>query len=102
MRSNSEVLAGVAAIVFGATTYRMFADYWPTRDPAEQPVATPLNSLPKHVVSSSLEAAPWGELDPVTIERGDGAEVVARLRDRYTGDLIIWGSFTLTDRKSVV
>lgn len=92
-----EMLTRVDAIVFGATTYRMFADYWPTRDPAEEAVASPINRLPKHVVSNTLDSAPWGDLDPVTIERGDGAEVVARLRDHYDGDLIIWGSFTLTD-----
>src|SRR5687767_5775647 len=54
------MLSGVAAIVFGAKTYRMFADYWPSADPAAEPVATPIRELPKFVVSSTLESAPWG------------------------------------------
>ena len=31
-----QMLSGVAAIVFGAKTYRMFADYWPRADPAAE------------------------------------------------------------------
>ncbi|MCU1439529.1 MAG: bifunctional deaminase-reductase domain protein [Rhodoglobus sp.] len=92
-----EMMAGVDAIVFGANTYRMFADYWPKADSAIEHVAVPINSLPKHVFSSTLDEAPWGDLPPAIIERGDGVDGVKRLRDEYDGDLIIWGSLTLVD-----
>lgn len=41
------MLSSVAAIVFGAKTYRMFAGYWPSADPAVEPVATPIRELPQ-------------------------------------------------------
>jgi len=90
-------LSSVAAIVFGAKTYRMFADYWPSADPAAEPVATPISELPKFVVSSTLESAPWGTSDSVEILRGDGVAAVRGLRERFTGNLIIWGSLSLSD-----
>lgn len=91
------MLSGVAAIVLGARTYRMFADYWPTADPAVDPVATPIRELPKFVVSSSLESAPWGTSDSAEVLRGDGVAAVRGLRHRFTGNLIVWGSLSLSD-----
>jgi dihydrofolate reductase len=91
------MLSGVAAIVCGAKTYRMFADYWPSADPAVEPVAARINELPKFVVSSVLETAPWGADDSAEILRGDGVAAVRGLRDRFTGDLIVWGSLSLSD-----
>ncbi|WP_341675498.1 dihydrofolate reductase family protein [Niveibacterium sp. SC-1] len=91
------MLSGVAAIVFGAKTYRMFSGYWPSADPAAEPVAAPIRALPKFVVSSTLESAPWGPEDSVEILRGDGVAAVRALRQRIAGNLIIWGSLTLSD-----
>lgn len=91
------MLSSVAAIVFGAKTYRMFADYWPSADPAAEPVATPIRELPKFVVSSTLESAPWGTDDSAEILRGDGVAAVRGLRGRFDGDLVIWGSLSLSD-----
>ena len=92
-----KMLESVGAIVFGATTYRMFADYWPGADAKVERVAGPINSLPKFVVSNTLQSAPWGEKSEVEIRRGDGVESVRDLRQRIDGDLMIWGSLTLTD-----
>jgi dihydrofolate reductase len=92
-----QMLSGVAAIVFGAKTYRMFADYWPSADPAVEPVAIPIGELPKFVVSSTLESAPWGASDSAEIIRGDGVAAVRGLRQRFSGNLIVWGSLTLSD-----
>lgn len=91
------MLSGVSAIVFGVKTYRMFADYWPSADPLAEPVATPIRELPKFVVSSALKSAPWGKNDSVEILRGDGVAAVRDLRRRFTGNLIIWGSLSLSD-----
>jgi len=88
-------LEGVGAIVLGRTTYRMFADYWPEADPVQEPVAVPLNTIPKYVVSNTLDETPWGKRgDAVTVLRGDGTTSVRALRSRVDGDLIIWGSLT--------
>lgn len=91
------MLSGVSAIVFGAKTYRMFADYWPSADPVAEPVAIPIRQLPKFVVSSTLESAPWGADDSAEIFRGDGVTAVRKLRQRFAGNLIIWGSLSLSD-----
>ncbi|HEY5805476.1 MAG TPA: dihydrofolate reductase family protein [Lysobacter sp.] len=90
------LLEGAGAIVLGRTTYRMFADYWPHADPVEEPVAVPINALPKYVVSNTLDAAPWGS-DSATVLRGDGVASVRALRGRVDGDIIVWGSLTLCD-----
>lgn len=92
-----EMLANVDAILFGANTYRMFADYWPKADPEKERVAEPINRLPKHVISMHLEKAPWGKHDAVTIERDSVPSTVVALRERYAKDIIVWGSLTLTE-----
>ena len=91
------MLSDVAAIVLGAKTYRMFAGYWPFADPAVEPVAVPIRDLPKFVVSSTLESAPWGAGDAAEILRGDGVAALRGLRQRFAGHLIVWGSLTLSD-----
>lgn len=91
------MMATVGAIVFGATTYRMFADYWPKADATVERVAGPINDLPKFVVSSTLETAPWGGYPKVEIIHTDGVQALRELRARIAGDLIIWGSLTLCD-----
>lgn len=91
------MLAGVRAILFGRTTYRMFADYWPQADPAQFRVAEPINTLPKFVVSNTLPSAPWGEAGKAEVLRGDGVAATRALRDRIDGDIVVWGSLTLAD-----
>ncbi|MCQ4164733.1 dihydrofolate reductase family protein [Tahibacter harae] len=91
------LLQSVDAIVLGRTTYRLFADYWPEADPAEEPVAAPLNTIPKYVVSNTLDSAPWGSRSAATVVRGDAVASVRALRECVAGDLIVWGSLTLAD-----
>lgn len=93
-----QLLEQVRAIVLGRTTYGMFASYWPDADPRQEPVAAPLNALPKYVISNTLSRAPWGEHgDSATVLRGDGVASVRALRERVDGDLIVWGSLTLCE-----
>src|SRR5688572_29265036 len=80
-RAQLAMLENVDAIVLGANTYRIFVDYWPTASPDDEAVAEPINRLPKHVVSNTLESAPWGEGE-AALERGDGAESVRALKQR--------------------
>ena len=90
-------LESVEAIVLGANTYRMFASYWPTPDSDQELLAARINELPKIVVSTTLSEAPWGEYDPSMVVADDAAEAVRRLKLDLPGDLIVWGSLTLTD-----
>lgn len=88
-------LEHVDAILLGANTYRMFADYWPKADPAVEAVAEPINRLPKFVVSNSLTDAPWDE-GSIEILRGDATDSVSELKERFDG-IVVWGSLTLAD-----
>jgi len=87
----------VDAILLGATTYRMFADYWPTPASTSQLIAPSINTIEKIVFSSTLESAPWGEFAPARVEAGDPVEVIRALKEEKFGDLLVWGSLTLTD-----
>lgn len=87
-------LEGVDAILLGANTYRMFADYWPAADAQQEPVAVPINALPKLVFSNSLPEAPWGG-QAAEIVAGDPADAVAALKNRFE-HIIVWGSLQLT------
>jgi dihydrofolate reductase len=92
------LLESVRAIVLGRRTYDMFVAYWPDMDPAQEPVAAPINATPKYVVSNTRKTAPWGEReDTACVLRGDGVESLRGLRTRVDGDIIVWGSLTLAD-----
>ena len=90
-------LENVDAIVLGANTYRMFASYWPTPDSDAELLSARINELPKIVVSTTLADAPWGEYEPAIVVSDDAAEAVRSLKLDLPGDLIGWGSLTLTD-----
>ncbi|MFW7413474.1 dihydrofolate reductase family protein [Demequina sp. SO4-18] len=83
------------AILLGATTYTMFIGYWPLPVAKRDPLAEPINRLPKHVVSSTLDEAPWGHHAPATVETGEPADIADRLKARYERDIILWGSLHL-------
>ena len=96
--NDAEQLAYVAqadAILFGATTYRMFADYWPGVDPEVERVAETIDRLTKFVVSNTLTAAPWGDRQ-IEVLPGDGVDAASMLTQRFA-TVIVWGSLTLTD-----
>ena len=77
------------ALLLGRRTYEGFAAAWPSR---EGEFAEKFNSMPKHVVSSTLEAPEWQNS---TVLRGDVGGEVAKLRERYEGDIVVHGSAQL-------
>ncbi len=91
------MLESVDAIVLGRRTYEMFASYWPSADPEVERVAEPIGRLPKLVVSSTLERAPWGEGE-IEILRPEpsAADAVRALEGRF-GTVIVWGSLSLAN-----
>ncbi|MCP2265970.1 dihydrofolate reductase family protein [Promicromonospora thailandica] len=81
-------------MVFGATTFRMFGQMLATvTDPAVgDPWVTRMLDLPATVVSSTLEEP----LDRnATVARGDGVDVVRRLKDESPVPLRSHGSLSL-------
>jgi dihydrofolate reductase len=74
------------ALLLGRVTYEAFAEVWPH---VEGEFADTFNSMPKYVVSSTLENAEWNN---TTVLRGDVVEEVERLKDRYERDIVVHGS----------
>ena len=77
------------ALLLGRVTYEGFAEAWPTR---EGEFADKFNSMPKYVVSSTLEAPEWNN---TTVLRGAPAEAVARLKGEQDGNVVVHGSAQL-------
>ncbi|WP_296668069.1 dihydrofolate reductase family protein, partial [Demequina sp.] len=93
---QARMLEGCDAILLGRVTYEMFADYWPGQTPDDDWIAEPINRLPKHVISNVLAKAPWGDYASATVEHGEPRHTVRRLKEDYQGDIVLWGSLTLT------
>jgi dihydrofolate reductase len=74
-------------LLLGRVTYEGFAAAWPSRDGE---FADKFNSMPKYVVSSTLENPEWTNTKVVR----DVAEV-AKLREEAAGDLVVHGSVQL-------
>ncbi len=77
------------ALLLGRVTYEGFAAAWPSR--ADE-FADKFNSMPKYVVSSTLDKAEWNNS---TVLRGDVAEEVSKLRQAPGGNIVVHGSRTL-------
>ncbi len=88
---KAQILA-LDAQLLGRVTYDVFAAYWPLQTNNESGIADKLNTMPKFVVSSTLEKAEWNNS---TILSGNVAEAVARLKQQPGGSLGIIGSATL-------
>ena len=77
------------ALLLGRVTYEGFAAAWPSR---EGEFADRFNSMPKYVVSSTLDEPEWNNS---TVLKGDVAEEVGKLRREQDGDIVVHGSAQL-------
>ena len=77
------------AMLLGRRTYEVFAAAWPSRDGE---FADKFNSLPKYVVSSTLEDPEWNNS---TVLNGDVVEEVSKLRRESDGNIVVHGSTQL-------
>jgi dihydrofolate reductase len=83
----TEVFDRVDAFLLGRGTYEIFAGHWPRVTDPNDPIATRLNALPKHVVSRTLARAEWNNSSVVR----DVAEI-AGIKRRYERELQVHGS----------
>jgi dihydrofolate reductase len=77
------------ALLVGRITYESFAGAWPNR---EGPFADKFNSMPKYVVSSTLEDPEWHN---TTVLAGDAVDEAKQLKERIDGIVQVPGSLRL-------
>jgi dihydrofolate reductase len=80
---------GSEAMLLGRRSYEWLAARWPSRSGE---LADRLNSLPKYVVSSTLQHPAWNNS---TVLRGDVLDEVAKLKHELDGDIVVPASFQL-------
>jgi dihydrofolate reductase len=80
------------ALLLGRITYEGFAAAWPTMEEIEGEFAVRMNTLPKYVASTTLEAAAWNN-STVIGENVPGE--VSKLKQQAGNDILIGGSGAL-------
>ena len=74
------------ALLMGRRTDEYFGPRWNT---AEGDWADRLRTLPKYVVSSTIDEAVWVNS---TVLRGDVVEEVRKLKEQIAGEIVVYGS----------
>jgi dihydrofolate reductase len=80
---------GSEAMLMGRRTYEWLAARWPSRTGA---LADRLNSMPKYVVSSTLEDPDWNNS---TVVKGDVLDEVSKLKHEISGDIVVPASYRI-------
>jgi dihydrofolate reductase len=80
---------GSDALLLGRKTFEGFAEAWPSRDGE---FADKFNSMPKYVVSSTLQDPDWNNS---AVLSGDLREEVTKLKGGHDRDVVVHGSARL-------
>jgi dihydrofolate reductase len=80
---------GAEAQLLGRRSYEFLAARWPFRSGE---LADRLNSMPKYVVSSTLENPKWNN---TTVLKGDVVTEVSKLKQELSGEIVVVASFQL-------
>jgi dihydrofolate reductase len=80
---------GAEALLLGRRSYEFLAARWPSRS---GDLADRLNSLPKYVVSSTLDDPEWNN---TTVLGGDAFNEVSKLKQQLDGMIVTPASFQL-------
>jgi dihydrofolate reductase len=84
-----EEALGTEALLLGRRSDEWFATRWLGKSGEW---ADRLNSLPKYVVSSTLQEPKWSN---VTVLRGDVVSEVSKLKQELDGDIVVYASYQL-------
>lgn len=80
------------ALLLGRVTYEIFAEYWPTQMHNEFGIADKFNSMPKYVVSTTLQNADWNNSTQI---KSNIIEEIRLLKQQPGNKIGIIGSATL-------
>jgi dihydrofolate reductase len=86
---SRQMLEDAGGLLFGAVTYQLMADFWPS---SKDVIAGKMNSLGKFVASSTLNEVSWNNSH---ILKGDIQKEVTRLKSLPGKDLVLLGSARL-------
>ena len=81
---------GAEAWLLGRGSYEFFAARW---RPRSGELADRLNSMPKYVVSSTLQDPDWNNS---TVLKGDVVEEVSKLKQELDGEIVVPASYQLS------
>jgi dihydrofolate reductase len=81
-------------LLLGRVTYEMLASYWPKQKNNEMGIADRLNTMPKHVVSSTLKKGEWQNS---TFINNNVVEQVMELKKKPGKNILVFGSALLVD-----
>ena len=87
-------LATEDTILLGRVTYQEWAPYWPAS--TDEPYASHINTVPKFVVSKTLDAVPWGKWNNARVIKANLKEEINRLKQQPGKDLFVFGSADLS------
>ena len=90
--ANASGMAASDALLLGRQTYEGLAAFWPNQ-PGGDPMVDYINSVPKFVVSTTLEEPL--EWNNSTLIKGTVAEEIAELKQQAGKDITIIGSAAL-------
>jgi len=80
---------GTEALLLGRRSDEWFAERWAGRSGEW---ADQLNSLPKYVVSSTLDEPRWAN---ATVLKGEVTAEVVKLKEELAGDIVVYASYQL-------
>ena len=86
---ETEEALGAEALLLGQRSDQWFATRWLSRSGVW---ADKLNSMPKFVVSSTLQVAQWSNS---TIIKGDVVSQVSKLKNEIRGEILVYASYQL-------
>jgi dihydrofolate reductase len=89
--ANAAGMATSDALLLGRATYEGLAAFWPNQ-PGGTPMVDYINSVPKFVVSTTLEEVGWNNS---TLIQDNVAEEITELKRQPGKDITILGSGTL-------
>lgn len=84
-----EWLSKAGGFLLGRKTYQIFAAYWPKVADAKDPIAGPLNQLPKYVASRTLQKVGWNNSK---LLKGNLVAAIKKLKAEEGEEIQVHGS----------
>jgi len=91
--NETEEALGAEALLLGRRSFEWFASRTPSMGVrVSRKWADRMNSLPKYVVSSTLEDPQWSN---TTVLNGDAVKEISELKRKVDGEILVYGSYQL-------